>query len=94
MPQHKPFTEEELAPILEDFYKNGATIIRNILSREECEQICSRVDQIFAEPYLSPSASGPISTITCPITSSKTPTNASCAFSANTLKWPMDKPHP
>ena len=53
MSLHKPFTEEELAPILEDFYKNGATIIRNVLSREECEQICRRVDQIFAEPYFT-----------------------------------------
>ena len=50
MPLHEPFREEELAPILEDFYQNGATIIRNVLSREECEQICRRVDQIFAEP--------------------------------------------
>ena len=53
MSLHKPFTEEELAPILEDFYKNGATIIRSVLSREECKQICRRVDQIFAEPYFT-----------------------------------------
>lgn len=53
MALHKPFTEEELTPILEDFYQNGATIIRNVLSREECEQICARVDQIFAEPYFT-----------------------------------------
>ncbi|MCE2432687.1 MAG: hypothetical protein J4F29_07145 [Candidatus Latescibacteria bacterium] len=26
MSLHEPFTEEELSPILEDFYKNGATI--------------------------------------------------------------------
>ena len=53
MSLHEPFSEEELSPILEDFYKNGATIIRNVLSREECEQICRRVDQIFAEPYFA-----------------------------------------
>ena len=53
MSLHEPFAEEELSPILEDFYKNGATIIRNVLSREECEQICRRVDQIFAEPYFA-----------------------------------------
>ncbi len=53
MARHAPFTEEEITPILEDFYKNGATIIRNVLSREECEQICSRVDQVFAEPYFA-----------------------------------------
>ena len=53
MSLHEPFTEEELVPILEDFYQNGATIIRNVLSREECEQICRRVDQIFAEPYFT-----------------------------------------
>ena len=52
MSLHEPFTEEELAPILEDFYKNGATIIRNVLSREECEQICRRVAQHFW-PYLN-----------------------------------------
>ncbi len=53
MALHEPFTEEEFAPVLEDFYQNGATIIRNVLSREECEQICKRVDEIFAEPYFT-----------------------------------------
>ena len=55
MSLHEPFTEEELAPTLENFYKNGAAIIHNVLSRAECEQICSRVDQIFAEPYFTDS---------------------------------------
>nr|MCS5608966.1 phytanoyl-CoA dioxygenase family protein [Candidatus Poribacteria bacterium] len=50
---HEPFTEEELTPILDDFYKNGATIIRNVLLREECQKICKRVDQIFDEPYFA-----------------------------------------
>ena len=53
MALHKPLTEKALAAILEDFYQNGATIIRNVLSREECEQICRRVDQIFSEPYFA-----------------------------------------
>ena len=53
MALHEPFTEEELTPILDDFYKNGATIIRNVLLREECQKICKRVDQIFAEPYFA-----------------------------------------
>ena len=53
MSLHEPFTEEELTPILDDFYKNGATIIRNVLLREECQKICKRVDQIFAEPYFA-----------------------------------------
>ena len=49
----RPFTEEELTPILDDFYSNGATIIRNVLPREECQRICKRVDQIFDEPYFA-----------------------------------------
>ena len=53
MALYEPFTEEELTPILDDFYKNGATIIRNVLLREECQKICKRVDQIFAEPYFA-----------------------------------------
>jgi ectoine hydroxylase-related dioxygenase (phytanoyl-CoA dioxygenase family) len=53
MAQHEPCREEVLAPVLEDFYQNGATIIRNVLSGEECEQICKRVDAIFAEPYFA-----------------------------------------
>ena len=53
MALHEPFTEEELTPILDDFYSNGATIIRNVLLREECQRICTRVDQIFDEPYFA-----------------------------------------
>ena len=53
MASYEPFTEETLAPILEDLYQNGATVIRSVLSREECEQICRRVDQVFAEPYFA-----------------------------------------
>ena len=53
MALHEPFTEEELTPILDDFYKNGATVIRNVLLREECQKICKRVDQIFDEPYFA-----------------------------------------
>jgi hypothetical protein len=53
MALHEPFTEEELTPILDDFYSNGATIIRNVLLREECQRICKRVDQIFDEPYFA-----------------------------------------
>ena len=48
-----PLTEEELTPILDDFYINGATIVRNVLSREECQRICERVDHIFHEPYFA-----------------------------------------
>ncbi len=47
----EPLTEEALIPVLEEFYQNGATIIRGVLSRAECEAICSRVDQVFAEPH-------------------------------------------
>ena len=53
MALYEPFTEEELTPILDDFYKNGATVIRNVLLREECQKICKRVDQIFDEPYFA-----------------------------------------
>jgi hypothetical protein len=53
MALHEPFTEKELTPILEDFYKHGATIIPNVLSRVECEKICKCMDQIFAEPYFA-----------------------------------------
>ena len=49
----KPLSGEALAPILASLYQNGATIIRNVLSREQCEQICSRVDEIFAEPHFA-----------------------------------------
>ena len=49
----EPFSEESLTPILQDFYQNGATIVQNVLSRQECEQIRKRVDQIFAEPYFA-----------------------------------------
>ena len=48
-----PFTEGELSPILEEFFKNGAAIIRNVLSANECEQMRERIDQIFNEPYFS-----------------------------------------
>ena len=50
MALHSPFLEEELTPILEDFYQNGATIIRGVLSSEECKKICNRVDEIFSDP--------------------------------------------
>ena len=47
----KPLPRDVLNIVLTDFYQNGATIIRNVLSREECERIVTRVDEIFAEPY-------------------------------------------
>ena len=53
MARHEPFTQEKLTPILDDFYRNGATVIRSVLSRGECQRICRRVDQIFAEPYFA-----------------------------------------
>ena len=46
-----PLSADTLNAILEDFYQNGVTIVRNVLSREECERIVARVDEIFAEPY-------------------------------------------
>ncbi|MDP6038335.1 MAG: phytanoyl-CoA dioxygenase family protein [Candidatus Latescibacteria bacterium] len=48
---HEPMPEEVLSPILNDFYKNGATIIRNVLSCDECKSICRRVDEIFDDPH-------------------------------------------
>ena len=53
MSLHQPFTEQELTPILEDFFLNGATIIRSVLSADQCEQMCRRIDQIFDEPYFA-----------------------------------------
>ena len=53
MALHEPFTEEKLTPILDDFFSNGATVIRSVLSHGECQRICRRVDQIFAEPYFA-----------------------------------------
>ena len=47
----EPLSPDTLNAILEDFYQNGATIVRNVLSREECERIVARVDEIFDEPY-------------------------------------------
>ena len=47
----KPLPRDVLNVVLTDFYQNGATIIRNVLSREECDRIVTRVDEIFAEPY-------------------------------------------
>ena len=47
----EPLPSDRLNTVLEDFYRNGVTIVRNVLSREECEQIVARVDEIFAEPY-------------------------------------------
>ena len=47
----EPLPPDTLNAILADFYQNGATIIRNVLSREECERIVARVDEIFSEPY-------------------------------------------
>lgn len=49
----KPLPSDTLNSILEDFYRNGVTIIRNVLPREECERIVKRVDEIFAEPYFA-----------------------------------------
>ena len=46
-----PLPSDTLNAILEDFYQNGATIVRNVLSREECERIVARVNEIFSEPY-------------------------------------------
>ena len=53
MSLHQPFTEEELTPILEDFFLNGVTIIRNVLPADECERMCRRIDQVFDEPYFA-----------------------------------------
>ena len=47
----EPLPPDALNATLEDFYQNGVTIVRNVLSREECERIVARVDEIFAEPY-------------------------------------------
>ena len=47
----EPLSPNTLNAILEDFYQNGVTIVRNVLSREECKRIVARVDEIFAEPY-------------------------------------------
>ena len=46
-----PLPPDTLNTVLEDFYQNGVTIVRNVLSREECKRIVARVDEIFAEPY-------------------------------------------
>lgn len=48
-----PLPPDTLDTVLEDFYRNGVTIIRNVLSREECERIVARVDEIFTEPYFT-----------------------------------------
>tara|TARA_Y100000588_G_scaffold387742_1_gene486241 strand:- start:4495 stop:5316 length:822 start_codon:yes stop_codon:yes gene_type:complete len=48
-----PLNEDELTPILDDFYRNGATIVREILSRDECDRMIERLDQIYAEPYFA-----------------------------------------
>ena len=45
--------ENVLDPVLDDFYRNGVTIIRNVLSKEECEKICNRVDEIFDDPHFA-----------------------------------------
>ncbi|RKU29961.1 hypothetical protein C6497_05150 [Candidatus Poribacteria bacterium] len=47
----EPLSQKELNPILDDFYQNGVTIIRNVLSHDECRRIVTRIDEIFAEPY-------------------------------------------
>ena len=47
----EPLPPDTLNAILEDFYRNGVTIVRNVLSREECKHIVARVNEIFAEPY-------------------------------------------
>ena len=47
----EPLPPDTLNTILEDFYQNGVTIVQNVLSREECDQIVERVDEIFTEPY-------------------------------------------
>ena len=47
----EPLPPDTLKVILEDFFQNGATIIRSVLSREECKRIVTRLDEIFAEPY-------------------------------------------
>ncbi len=49
----EPLSEEELTPILDDFYGNGATIVRGVLSRDECETMIERLDRIYAEPYFA-----------------------------------------
>jgi len=48
---HQPFTQEELTPILEDFFLNGAATIRRVLSADQCEQMCRHINQVFDEPY-------------------------------------------
>ena len=52
LPQ-EPIAEDILDPIFEDFYKNGVTIIRKVLSKDECEKICIRVDEIFDDPHFA-----------------------------------------
>ena len=47
----EPLPLDTLNAVLEDFYQNGVTIVRNVLSRETCERIVARLDEIFAEPY-------------------------------------------
>lgn len=49
----EPLPSESLDPILDDFYRNGATVIRNILSQKECRRMVERIDEIFAEPYFA-----------------------------------------
>ncbi|MXV73800.1 phytanoyl-CoA dioxygenase family protein [Candidatus Poribacteria bacterium] len=49
----EPLAPEALKAVLKDFYQNGVTIVRNVLSREVCEHIVARVDEIFAEPYFA-----------------------------------------
>ena len=39
----EPLPPDALNTVLEDFYQNGVTIVRNVLSRETCERIrCAR----------------------------------------------------
>jgi len=47
----EPLASDAMKYVLEDFYENGAAIVRSVLSSEECGRIITRLDEIFAEPY-------------------------------------------
>ena len=47
----EPLAADALQPIFDDFYGQGATIVRNVLPPDLCQRMVERVDEIFAEPY-------------------------------------------
>ncbi|NKB69864.1 MAG: hypothetical protein GKR89_22560 [Candidatus Latescibacteria bacterium] len=49
----EPLSETEQAAVLDDFYRRGATIIRNVLPPSLCQQLVERIDEVFAEPYFA-----------------------------------------